>query len=390
MSELHPRAAGLVERAHGQTGLELPPDPAWLEALDVLVRAIEEEATLHTLGERIVYGRIERLLVSRLRVEDWYRRHPELGDETVRAPIFVIGLPRTGTTALSQILAQDPRIRSLRVWESGAPVPPPDSATELEDPRIAACQKELDALYAAFPDFRAMHYEEATGATECQDLLGMAFRTAHFDGMAHIPSYTDWVLGCDMVPAYRMHHRVLGLLQSHCPPRLWQLKTPLHLLFLDVLNTVYPDARFVVTHRDPALVIPSVCSLVATLWGMVSESVPRRELGRRQVALWSEALRRGLAFRGRAEASRFVDVQLTDLLREPLRTLERVYAILGLELDAPVRDRLLAWIRAHPRGEHGEHRYDPEDFALDRDEIRERFSFYSERFAPGAEAPSSR
>ena len=139
-----------------------------------------------------------------------------------------------------------------------------------------------------------MYFQTATGATECQDLLGMEFRTAHFDGMAHVPSYADWVVDCDMAPAYRFHRRVLQLLQWRCPPRLWHLKTPVHMLALEPLLESYPDARFLWTHRDPAEVLGSVCSLIAYTRSWVSDRTDS-DLGQEQVELWAEALRRAIA-----------------------------------------------------------------------------------------------
>ena len=170
----------------------------------------------------------------------------------MEGPVFVIGLPRTGTTALSQLVAADPQFRSLRLWESGAPVPPPETATEHTDPRIAATEAGLAMMNEAFPLMQTMYHSEATTATECQDLMGMSFRTVHFDGSARVPSYMAWVTDCDMRGTYEYHRRVLRLLQWHCPPRLWHLKTPVHMFALDALLDAYPNARFLWSHRDPA------------------------------------------------------------------------------------------------------------------------------------------
>jgi hypothetical protein len=233
--------------------------------LERLADALETEAAMSELGAQIMVARLSMLLTSRLQVVDAHKKHPDMGLGHVgapTAPLFIIGLPRTGTTALSNLLAADPQIRSLRLWESSAPVPPPESETEHDDARIEQAAAGLEAMYSAFPKMRALYFQTPTGPTECQDLLGMAFRTAHFDGMARVPSYLDWVLTCDMTPAYEMHRRTLQLLQWHCPPHLWHLKTPVHMLSLDALDAVYPDARFLWTHRDPAAVLGSVCSMV--------------------------------------------------------------------------------------------------------------------------------
>ena len=294
--------------------------------------------------------------------------------------MFIIGLPRTGTTALSQLVALDPQIRSLRTWESCDPVPPPEAATQDTDPRIAQTAAGLDAMYETFPRMASLHYESATGPTECQDLLGMEFRTTHFDGMAHVPSYTAWAVDCDMLPAYRYHRRVLRLLQWHCPPRLWHLKTPVHMLALDALDAAYPDARFLWTHRDPAEVLGSVCSLVAYVRSWASDRDDSAILGAQQAALWSEALRRATAFRHKVGEKRFADISFAPLNADPVSTVAEAYGRLGLELSDEAARRMGGWSRENPQGSHGVHDYALEDFGLTRAQVHETFAFYIERF----------
>lgn len=370
----------LIGEALDETGEQDFGGNEWREGFDRLLAALASEADLHELGEQIVGHRISRLLVNRLRIEATYRAHPEIAEEAIEAPLFIVGLPRTGTTALSQLLTADPQIRSLRLWESNEPVPPPEAATQHDDPRIARTRAGLDAMYEAFPHFRALYDQDATGATECQDLLGMTFRAEHFDGMAHVPSYTDWVIDADLVPAYRYHRRVLKLLQWRCPPRLWHLKTPVHLLYLEHLVEVYPDARFLWTHRDPAQVLGSVCSLIDFTRGMVSERDDREELGTQQLEIWAQAVDRGMAFRARVGEERFADVDFRDLNADAVGTVERAYARLGLTLSDEGRAAMRSWLADHERGAHGRHEYDLADFGLDAAQVHERFAAYLERF----------
>jgi hypothetical protein len=237
-------------------------------------------------------------------------------------------------------------------------------------------------MYSAFPRMKSMYLQTATGATECQDLLGMEFRTAHFDGMAHVPRYTDWVTNCDMAPAYLYHRRVLQLLQWRCPPRLWHLKTPVHMLALDRLLETYPDARFLWTHRDPAEVLGSVCSLISYTRSWVSDRVDA-DLGERQIELWSEALARAMAFRQATGEERFADIVFADLNADPVSAVERAYAHVGLSLSDDGRRRMSALADANPRGAHGVHEYALEDFRIDRQEVKQRFAFYIDRFGLG-------
>src|SRR6516225_11023882 len=175
--------------ARAATGLEEFGSPYYREGLERIVEALNTEADLNDIGRVIQHATISNALIQRLKIEDTYRRNPEIDDEVVGGPVFVIGLPRTGTTALSQLVAADPQFRSLRTWESQAPTPPPESTTEHTDPRIAAAAEGIAMINTMFPDFNTMMSSDAEAATECQDLMGMSFRTYHFDGVVRVPSY---------------------------------------------------------------------------------------------------------------------------------------------------------------------------------------------------------
>ncbi|GIW39440.1 MAG: putative sulfotransferase [Candidatus Binatia bacterium] len=376
----------LLEEARRRTGLEDFGDPSFRDGLEVLARSLEEEARLGESGRAAWRSQILGYLVERLRIEDWYRRHPEIDAQVVRAPIVVTGLPRTGTTALSNLLAQDPEARSLRFWESLRPTPPPEAATQDTDPRIAEADAMLEGMKAAAPDLAKMHDDNGRSPTENQDLLGQHFRTLHFDGMARVPAYVEWWLSCDMVPAYRHHRRVLKLLQWRCPPYRWNLKNPPDLFCLEAVTAVYPDARIVWTHRDPAKVLPSVCSLVATVRSIFSPEVDRHELGRAQLRLWAEAVRRGMEFRDRVGEERFVDVRMEELVSDPIVAVARIYDRFGLVLGEEAQKRMRLWLAENPQGKHGAHRYDLADFGLRLGEVREAFLPYVRRFAVRIEA----
>ena len=282
---------------------------------------MNEEAELTEIGEMMTHHRLAAHLTARLQVEDTYRQHPEIGQQVVEGPVFVIGLPRTGTTALSQLVAADPQFRSLRLWESGAPVPPPEAATQHTDPRIAAAEAGLAMMNKMFPLMQTMYHSEATTATECQDLMGMSFRTEHFDGSARVPSYLEWVVDSDIRGTYEYHRRVLRLLQWHCPPRLWHLKTPVHMFALDALLDAYPKARFLWSHRDPAEVLGSVCSLIHYTRSWSSNRDDALELGPEQTERWAEGVRRAMDFRARVGDDRFADVSFAALQTDPIGAL---------------------------------------------------------------------
>lgn len=372
----------LLEMASGETGLADYGGTTWREGLERLVDSLNNEATLTESGEAILTMRIGMLLSNRLRVIRTFEEHPEIHAEEIGGPLFIIGLPRTGTTALSNLIAADPQIRSVRLWESSDPVPPPEAAEQNTDPRIDAARRGLEAMYEAFPKMRSLHFQSPTGPTECQDLLGMEFRTADFDGMARVPSYAAWVTECDMSSAYVFHRRVLQLLQWHCPPRFWHLKTPVHMLALDHLRAVYPAAKFAWTHRDPAPVLGSVCSLIAYTRSWVSDRNDADELGQEQLSLWSEAIRRALEFRHRIGEEWFADVYFDSLQTDPTEALSAAYEKLGIGLGDG-RSQVEAWARDHPPNAHGVHEFSLDEFGLDPATVRDRFGFYLEHFAIG-------
>ena len=371
----------LMAAAESETGLSDYGSDSFREGLDRLTAALEGEAELNEMGLEIMRQRLVGHLARRLGVHETIRQCPAIAEEEIRSPIFIIGLPRTGTTALSNLVSLDPQIRSLRMWESSNPVPPPEEATQDVDPRIEQAELGLTMMNEMFPEMRSLHFQTATGPTECQDLLGMEFRTTHFDGMAHVPSYTAWAMGCDMVPAYRQHRRTLQLLQWHCPPRLWHLKTPVHMLSLDDMATAYPDAKFLWTHRHPAKVLASVCYLIAYCRSWVSERDDAIELGEQQVRLWAEALRRALDFRDRMTGEgRVADVFFGDLNTDPVKTIEAAYDAIGLTMDTVARERMNAWGVDNARGTRGTHEYRLDQFGLDAAGVSERFAPYIERF----------
>jgi hypothetical protein len=371
-------AEDLLAQARERTGLDDFGDPIFREGLDVLCDALAN-APLSDLGRMVWRGRLHGHLVSRLRIVDWLARHPAALASEVPTPIFVVGLPRTGTTALSHLLAQDPDTRSLRVWESAQPVPPPETASEHDDPRINEAEQGLAAMHQFSPQLAAMHEDTATGPTENHDLLGMSFRTLHFEGMAWIPRYVEWWLACDMLPAYRFMKSALQLLQSRCGPTRWHLKSPPDSLFLDAVLAVFPDARFVMTHRDPASVLGSVCSLIHTFHGLTGAPSDPSMLGRAEHDVWVEAMRRLLAVRARVGEARFADVHFHELNADPVQTIARAYDHLEVPFTRDAEHRIAAYAAAHPRGRLGEHRYRLEDWGLDRAGVHAAFAFYTDR-----------
>ena len=366
----------LEDGACSATGLEDFGSTYYREGLERIVEALNTEAQLNDLGRVIQHATISNALIQRLKIEDTYARHPEIDDQVVGGPVFVVGLPRTGTTALSQLVAADPQFRSLRMWESQAPTPPPEAATQHSDPRIAQAEAGLKMLDDMFPLMKTLYNSEPTAPTECQDLMGMSFRTFHFDGAVRAPGYLAWLMDCDMGGTYRFHRRVLKLLQWHCPPVLWHLKTPVHMFALDALVEAYPNAKFLWSHRDPTRVMGSVCSLIQYVRSWSSDRNDARELGAEQLESWVEGVRRAMDFRRRVGDDRFADVSFADLQDDPVRTLQTSYAKLGLTFTDATLRAVTRWAQGHRPGGRGTHDYELADYGLTPGVVRERFADY--------------
>ena len=369
----------LVKEAQSRSGLDDFGGDSFREGLERLVKSIDEESTLNEMGKVAAPEMLISHLINRLEVEHWYRMHPEIDEEQIVAPLFGIGLPRTGTTALSCMLAQDPGTRSLRTWEANKPCPPPEKATENTDPRIAGSAAGMEAMLQWAPDMRDMLPWDAQGPIECLSLMFLDYKFQAYEAYFHVPSYIEWVnsSACDMEPAYRYHKRVLKLLQWRCPPKRWSLKTPTHMLYIDTLNKVYPDARFVMTHRDPGQVVPSIADLLrAVRSGFEADPLPRW-VGPHVAEEWALALSRLIAFRDRIGEGRFFDISFRAFMSDPIAEITKLYRWLGWEITPDISRRMLAWQENNPKGTH---RVRAEDFNLNEAAVREQYRFYIDRF----------
>lgn len=375
------RVDDLLQRASAATSLTDFGDGSFREGLEILVGAVDREARLNERGRAGFEAQVVGLLGNRLQIEDWYRRHPEIDEQEIVAPLIGLGLPRTGSTALSCLLAEDPAARSIRNWEAQAPCPPPESATQHSDPRIEKARAVMQRRDELYPRMKQMVPSTATSPTECQTFMGYDFKSQLFQAFVQVPGYVEWLNHkADLVPTYRYVKRVLKLLQWRCPPTRWRLKNPSHCVFIGALAQVFPDAKFWMTHRDVAAVIPSVADLYFELTRAGSDHVDKIAIGKVTSDFCELGMRRMIAFRDAGNEQRFFDVQFAPFMKDPFPTLERLYAFLGETLTPQARERMQAWRRTTPRDKHGEHVYDAADFGLDAARLRARFRFYSDRF----------
>ena len=380
----------LLDAARRATRLEDFGDDAFREPLRLLLRGLETEARLTLLGRIVARQDMVGLLVNRLRLQDDWERNPAIGAEEIRRPIFIVGLPRTGSTLLHHLLAEDPGSRVAQAWEVMCPSPPPTRERYETDPRIARAARQLRWLDTLTPDFKAIHSVGAQLALECIAIMSSSFLCWRFNTMYRVPTYQDWLEGQDLRPAYRFHRRFLQQLQWRAPASRWVLKAPSHMLAFDALLETYPDAQIVQTHRDPLTVLASAASLTAVLYGAFTDEPDLAEIGREVSRRWTIGIERALQFRGsgRVAADRFLDVHYHDLIRDPMATVRRIYGHLGIPLTGDAEARMRRFLAENPKDKHGPHRYSLETFGLDADDLACRFKGYREHFGiPSESAP---
>ena len=380
-------ADSLVAAARAATGLDDFGDDGWQEPFAVLTDALAREAKLNTVGRLLTRAELVRVLANRLRLVDLWKREPEILAGQVRAPIFIVGTARSGTSILHEVLGQDPRLRSPATWEIFYSVPPPEAATCATDARIAGTDHEVKLWHEVAPEYLTMHANAAVHPQECIFLMAHELASEHFSGVHDVPSYALWLATHDLTPSFRFHRRMLQTLQWRHPGERWLLKAPSHLTVLPALFAVYPDARVVFTHRDPAKTVPSTASLMATLRRMRRDHVDANAIAKLLVRGVAMGLEKMMAERasGATPDGQFVDLRYADLMRDPLAAVRAVYDRLGMTLPDDIADLMRAYLAAKPRGKHGEHRYRLEDFGLDRERLRRGYAAYCARFDVPAE-----
>jgi sulfotransferase family protein len=379
----------LLEEAMRRTGLSDFGGDAFLVPYRILVRALDEEAKLHALGRAISRSDCLNWLENRLQITETRKRHPEIAASPLDRPLFITGLPRTGTSILHELLAQDPGTRAPLHWEVRSPCPAPDEASLRSDPRIERAERQIQLWNQIVPEYGAMHELGARIPVECVQITAHEFVSEEILGRYQVPSYAAWYAQADVRPAYRFHRAMLQHLQWRCRRDRWVLKAPSHLPVLDALLDVYPDARIVLTHRDPLKILPSVASILySTMW-VRSDAIDADALlgwftGETCLALIERAI--ALRESGRVDPNQFFDVRYEDLVKQPIPTIAGIYAHFGIDFSAEAERRMRAYLASKPKGKHGEHRYEFGQTGFDLAAERERFRAYRERYGVVSEA----
>lgn len=371
----------LLNAAKAETGLEDFGADSFMEGLEILVNSLRSEAKLNALGEKVLRDRIVGHLKQRLQIEDWYCRHPEIDEVQIKAPLIGISLPRTGSTVLSFLLAEDPNARSLRRMEAAQPCPPPSTLND------ANLKVDHDAAMQRAAGLKTHVPSGIDAPAECQDLMALDFKSHIFQAFAQTPTYSEWLLNADLTSTYLYERRALKVLQWGFPEKPWRLKCPTHLIYLEHLNHAFPDARFVMTHRDPADVMLSVVDVYTDIVGKFTDYLDIPYLAELNIHHWSEGMKRTLAFRDSGASldkngdSRFYDIHFRAMHNDPIGEVRGLYRWLGEPVTDTFEIGMARWWKENSENREPSSRKDPSAYGVDLDKLRPLFSDYVTRMA---------
>ena len=360
-------------------------DESFREPMHRLMAALDEEGELTPVGRATQRARVVGLLVNRLRCEDYVRRHPEILDEQIAAPLVIVGLARTGTTMLQRMIASDPRMYCLYWWESRNPAPfPQPPGPDGLDPRVADARAEVAMMVESAPDLLSMHPITAEGPDEEIMLLEHSFFSTNPEAFVNLPKFGAWLDRQDQAPGYAYLKRLLQFLQwqkrrAGIEAERWVLKTPHHLGFMDLLFETFPDASVIQTHRDPVDTIPSLASLIHTIRSMGSDRADPLVTGKQWNDKMCRALDRCMEERALRE-DRFIDVWFKDALTNPIDQIRRIYEFAGMSLSDEAVAGMKRWRIDNSRDKRIAHSYTLEEFGLTEEGIRKDFEKYIDRF----------
>src|SRR5246127_3018646 len=359
-------ATDLIETAKRRCGLDDFGQGEFFDALSRLLDSCQDEAQLNLVGKIALKTDVLETLCARLQTERDRQLYPDITPQEIREPLFIVGLPRSGTSVLHRLLSADPEHRSPLMWEVRSPSPP---TRDDEKRRIQRATQSCNFLNWLVPTFRYVHEVAAELPQECVSLMTPTFLSDQFDAMYYVPSYRAWFFRQDLRPAYQYHRRFLQHLQFRRAARRWILKAPTHMFALPALLSVYPDALFVQTHRTPVDAMASVSSLVTILRSAFSDAVDPLIVGREAIDYWSETMKKFLRERDRLASKRICDVEFDEVSRDPIVTVRRIYDYFGWSLSKQAEQRMRALVGSHAERQPGNHRYHLPQFGFSAEEV---------------------
>ncbi|MFI5398292.1 MAG: sulfotransferase family protein [Candidatus Binatia bacterium] len=368
----------LHEEAIRDVGFDDFGDPSYLEGLRVVLDAYDREAKFHPAGRQAARAGLVQALKARLRSQQLLKEHAARLSTEIRRPIFVLGLVRTGSTALHHLLGQDPDTQALEYWLAAHPQPRPPRSQWARLPDFQESAAEIEGMYAFDPSLKSIHLMAPDLAEECRHLLAQSFTDDAFEVNATVPSYTRWYENGHHVASYARHRQLVSLIGSTSPERRWILKYPVHMKHLRALLTVYPDACIVQTHRDPTQVLSSYISLIAGFRAIYEQDIDRTAIAREQLEVWAAGADKAIAVRREHAPAQFFDLYFRDFVADPIGSVKCIYERFGLQLSAEGERRMRQWQESNR--EHGKHRHSMEDVGITREEILDRFASYMRYF----------
>ena len=350
-------------------------DDNYREALSVLLASFQRDADLTELGSKMNRFFVRNALVARLVSEAAWKQYPQHADVAIERPIFVTGLPRTGTTVIHRLLTADPRHQGLQLWLAEFPQPRPPRETWSGNLVFAQLDAQFAKAHAEDPDYTGLHYMTADEVEECWQLLRQSLHSVSYETLAHLPTYSRWLAEQDWTRPYQRHRRNLQLIGLNDAEKRWVLKNPSHLFALDALFETYPDALVVQCHRRPETILASMCSLSQHTTAGWSNSFVGTQIGEDAIATWSRGLQRFNAVRAERDPAQFCDVDYFDFIKDPVASVEGIYRHFGIDFTGEARRAITDSHADSQRGPRApKHTYALADYGLTDEQVRERFA----------------
>lgn len=350
--------------------------------LEHFVDSLNSDNKLAVLGEASVRKSLIDRTVDRLEGLKWLRDYPEIANEVIKEPVFLTGLPRSGTTYFQYLFDRDTRFRLIRTWETISPSPPPGFDAESVHRRKAEeAERRRQSKPKEIEGFDALHLLDLDGPDECHVFMEQSYAAAGYQNLYDVPSYFDYMTTLlDFTPNYRVHKRQLQLLQWRMQQPRWAVKYPNHVLAMDSILEVYPDARFVMTHRDPVQTLASISKMSFTLRGTRYDSVDAKRVSRQMLHFVRRHIDRIMAFCKSPQGNRVTHVDYYRVVDNPAAVMTEVHAGLGIDSPQAVRDAVASWRTNNPKNARGANAYSGEQFGINPDEAAELFSDYMRHF----------
>jgi hypothetical protein len=350
-------------------------DDNYVEALGVLLDSFKRDADLTEFGSKMNRFFVRNALVARLVSEAAWKQHPQHADVAIERPIFVTGLPRTGTTLIHRLLAADPRHQGLELWLAEYPQPRPPRETWSQNPVFAEMDARFKKAHAEDPDYTGLHFMTPDEVEECWQLLRQSLHSVSYETLAHLPTYSQWLSKQDWTKPYQRHRRNLQLIGLNEPEKRWVLKNPSHLFALDALFATYPDALVVQCHRPAETIMASMCSLAHHTTAGWSNSFVGTRIGEDAMETWSRGLKRFNDVRADHDPAQFCDVDYFEFVKDPVASVEEIYRHFGIDLPDAAR---AAIEQCHAESQEGprapKHTYSLADYGLTAEQVKERFA----------------